>query len=205
MIRPRAMAAMVALAPALVAGCRSRNVFRKLDFSWNRMQVQPRYDPYAPSPFFADGMAMRPAVPGTVAYSTVPVDGAVEDGVLDGAYVAAFPLVVTESLVERGREQFEIVCAACHGVEGDGDSVVAGFMGRRPPSLEERRIRELPDGRIYEVIRDGYGFMPQYGTHFDLRDRWAVVAYVRALQRSRHAIVARLPRDIQGELARNAP
>jgi mono/diheme cytochrome c family protein len=195
----------IVVALSCLPGCRSRNVFRRLDFSWNRMQVQPRYDPYAGSRFFSDGKAMREPVLGTEPYSTTLVDAAIETGMSNGAYVSGFPLPVTSELVERGRAEFEIICAACHGAAGDGDSVVAGFMARKPPSFEERRLRELPNGRIYQVIGEGYGLMPAYGTHLDVRDRWAVVAFVRALERSRHAVARELPPDLAGELARSVP
>jgi hypothetical protein len=183
--------------------CRTHEVLRKPDFSWNRMQSQPRYDDYAPSRFFADGMAMRAPPEGTVPYSASPVNPREREGTeKGGAYVKSFPLPITRPLLHLGRARFQIVCAACHGVRGDGDSVVAKYMPRRPPSLHEERIRVLPDGRIYSVIRDGYGLMPAYGTHFSVEERWAVVAYVRALERSQNAVVARLPASIARELER---
>lgn len=192
----------VALATSATA-CRTHDVFRKLDFSWNRMQSQPRYDDYAPSPFFADGMTMRAPPEGAVPYSESAVNPRERDGKeKDGAYVRAFPLPITRPLLHLGRDRFQIVCAACHGVRGDGDSIVAKYMPRRPPSLHEQRIRVLPDGRIYSVIRDGYGLMPAYGSHFSVEERWAVVAYVRALERSQNAVVARLPASIARELER---
>ena len=182
--------------------CRSENTLHELDFSWNRMQVQPRYEAYRESKFFEDESAMRTPPRGTEPYATTPEDAAVTDGVVAGHELTTIPLSVTMQLLDRGRTQFDIVCAACHGVAGDGNSIPAHYMGRKPPSLAEARVRALPSGRIYEIIRDGYGLMPSYATHFDARDRWAVVAYVRALQRSRHAVLAHLPDELAAELRR---
>lgn len=164
------------------------------------MQVQPRYGAYAANRFFGDGMAMRKPPEGALAYSAAAEDAPCLDGRASGQYVTSFPVPIDRPLLEAGRVQFDVICAACHGVLGDGDSIVATFMERRPPSLHEPRIRELPPGRIYEVIREGYGFMPSYATHLNAKDTWAVVAYVRALQRSQHAVVARLPEFIADEL-----
>lgn len=185
--------------------CRTKNIWHALDFSWNRMQQQPRYQPYRDSAFFTDEIAMRMPPPGTRPYSATAADGRVSDGTVDGQDVDTLPLPVTMTLLERGRMQFDIICAACHGPAGDGNTVAARFMERRPPSLTEIRVRLLPDGRLYKVIRDGYGVMPSYGTHLDVTDRWAVVAYVRALERSRHAVAARLPQAVSADLRRSAP
>jgi mono/diheme cytochrome c family protein len=189
----------------VVPACRSENVVRRLDPSLGRMQVQPRYDPYAESPFFADRSAMRAPPAGTEPYSLAPRNDALTDGSENGKDVTAIPLPLTLSLVERGQADFDVVCAACHGVAGDGDAVVAGFMARKPPPLTETRVRALAPGALYRVIRDGYGLMPAYGTHLDVAARWAVVAYVEALERSRHAVAARLPPDAASALARSTP
>jgi mono/diheme cytochrome c family protein len=185
-------------------GCRTHDVFRELDWSWNRMQTQPRYDIYAASPFFDDGKAMRAPPDGTVPFGPNPEAAPGLDGTLNGAYVTTFPLPITRQLLEVGRSRFQITCSACHGMAGDGKTVVATYMGRPPPSLHELRIRLLPHGRIYEVIRDGYGLMPSYATHLSVDERWAVVAYVRALERSQNAVVARLPPAVAADLEREA-
>jgi mono/diheme cytochrome c family protein len=177
----------------------------ELDFSWSRMQIQPRYDAYRESRFFEDGSAMRTPPRGTRPFRRTAENAAVTDGTVDGHDVETIPVPVTPDLLARGRAQFEIVCAACHGAAGDGNSIPARFMERHPPSFAEERVRVLTDGRIFKIIRDGYGVMPSYATHLDVDDRWAVVAFVRALQRSRHALVARLPDDIADQLRRSAP
>jgi mono/diheme cytochrome c family protein len=196
-----ALAVVLALAVLLLSGCRTKNVLHRLDPDWNRMQVQPRYDVYEPSDWFEDGMAMRKPPSGSVEYSRASQEPDLA-GKVGGAYITSFPIPADRSLLETGRSRFEIICASCHGTIGDGTSVVAAYMGRPPPSLHEARIRDLPHGRIYAVIREGYGFMPSYATHLTPRETWAVIAYVRALQRSQHAVVAELPQPIRSELER---
>ncbi|HVU05925.1 MAG TPA: cytochrome c [Polyangiaceae bacterium] len=183
------------LVPAitLLPGCRTENVLRRLDPSWNRMQVQPRYDPYGESPFFPDRMTMREPPAGTSPHREPEERGA--------APGEGFPVPITRRLLLRGRGEFETRCAPCHGPAGDGRSVVARFMARKPPAFDEARLRVLSPARIEAVIRDGYGFMPAYRAEMTPDDRWAVVAYVRALQRSRHAVVVRLPANLKRELA----
>lgn len=188
-----------------VSGCRTRDVFRRLDFSWNRMQVQPRYDAYEGSRFFDDGSTMRAPPPGTVQYSAGPTSRPELEGKVNGEYVTGFPVPVDGKLVERGRSAFEATCATCHGVRGDGQSPVAMYMPRRPPSLMDPAILALPPGRVYEIVRDGYGLMPPYANHLTRLDRWAVIAYVHALERSQHAVLAELPSTLRAELARRAP
>jgi mono/diheme cytochrome c family protein len=185
--------------------CRAENTVHELDFSWNRMQIQPRYDAYRGSAFFPDESAMRVPPEGTRPYSREPANAGVEEGTLADRDIAVIPVPVDMALLERGRALFETTCAACHGFAGDGESVPARFMARQPPSLTEARVRELADGRLYKIVRDGYGLMPAYASHLAVQERWAVVAYVRALERSRHAVVARLPSDVSSALARSAP
>lgn len=168
-------------------GCQVEDALRKPDPDLNRMLEVPRYDAYERSHFFDDGMTMRTPPEGTVAHSTGPRDPALEDGMMDGAYVRRFPITLTKERLERGKAHFERVCAACHGMVGSGDTVVATHMRRPPPSLHEARIVKLPVGRLYHVIEAGYGYMPSYASHFDVEGRWAIVAYVRALQRSQGA------------------
>jgi hypothetical protein len=201
-VKPAAWRIFGVFAISGATGCRTEDVFRELDPSWNRMQSQPRYDDYGVSRFFADGKTMRDPPEGTIPYSDGPAKAPGLEGMVSGVHVSSFPLPVTRASLELGRSRFEVICAACHGLSGDGDSVVANYMPRRPPSLHELRILMLPNGRIYEVVRDGYGLMPAYRNHLTVEERWAVVAYVRALERSRHAVVARLPGPIAAALVR---
>jgi mono/diheme cytochrome c family protein len=163
------------------------------------MQRQEKYKAYQESDFFADGLAMRHPPPGTVPYRA-SVDPAVQDGRgPDGKPVALLPVKVDAALLARGRQRFDITCATCHGVLGDGESQVAINMSlRRPPSLH--LYRDLPDGYIFQIISEGFGLMPSYAASLPVEDRWAVVAYVRALQLSQHASPDQVPPERRGDL-----
>jgi mono/diheme cytochrome c family protein len=164
------------------------DTFEPPDFGWNRMQEQPRYDPYERSDFFEDRRAMREPPEGTV-----PWHG--------GEPVRSAPPEVTRGLLTRGRSRFDIFCGACHGADGRGETVVAEHMTLRPaPDLHETRVREHDDTRLYEIVRDGYGIMPGYAAQLDHRDRWAVVHYLRVLQISQRAPVAALPAELREAL-----
>jgi mono/diheme cytochrome c family protein len=146
------------------------------------MLEQPRYAPYDESAFWSDGTPMRPKVLGTIARgdllgSVTRATG--PDGPDDAREV---PLPVTRDLLATGRASFDVVCAACHGVLGDGVSVVATKMQERPPpSLHDPGIASLPPGRIFQVITSGYGLMMPMNSLLTVEERWAVVAYVQAL------------------------
>ena len=121
----------------------------------------------------------------------------------DGVPVTKLPLPVTVELVSRGGERFRIFCVACHGVLGDGASQVAENMARRPPpSLHEDRIRALPVGALFRVISEGYGLMPSYAAELSLEDRWAVAAYVQALELSQRVELAALPPELADKVKR---
>jgi mono/diheme cytochrome c family protein len=146
-------------------------------------------------------------VPGTVAreQSFVGQSG-VETGHDNAGYLEAIPLPVTRASLERGHAAFERVCATCHGVLGDGNSVVAEKMLiRKPPSLHEPRIAHLPAGKVFQVASLGYGFMPGYAALLSVEERWAVVGYLDALRLSQAAPIATLPASMQEELRRVAP
>jgi mono/diheme cytochrome c family protein len=108
--------------------------------------------------------------------------------------VSAVPITVDRPLLERGRNRFETFCAACHGIDGSGESLVAHSMElRTPPSLVIEPVRSFPAGRVFQVISVGYGLMPAFSPDLPTHDRWAVVAYLRALQRSQATELASLP------------
>ncbi len=180
----------VAAAAAALAAC------EPLDPMARRQQKVRAYDP---SPFFADGLAMRQPPAGTV-----PVERVLDPAVLtgagpDGAPVARIPVPVTPELLALGRKRFEIVCAACHGILGDGDSMVAKNMSLRPPPSLFQRKGE-PDGYFFQVMSRGFGLMPSYAAELPVSERWAVVAYVRALQLSQHARLDQAPADVRARL-----
>lgn len=152
------------------------------------MELQQRYKPYDPSSFYPDGRSLRPPPPGTIPRSAIVDDPAYTTGMVNGAPVTVIPVEVTDELLRRGRTAFDISCAPCHGLLGDGESVVATKMSlMMPPSLLTPRIRLLSDGMIFWAISEGYGLMPAYAAEIPAEDRWGIVAYVRALQLSQDA------------------
>jgi len=168
------------------------------------MQRQAKYKAYQTSEYYDDGLAMRRPPEGTVPFHGL-VDPAVETGRgADGKPLALSPVPPDAALLARGQERFDINCAACHGLLGDGDSQVALNMSlRRPPSLH--LYRDRPDGYLYQVINEGFGLMPSYARSIPVHDRWAIVAYVRALQLSQAAPVAELPGELRQRIEKEAP
>lgn len=154
------------------------------------MDWQERFDPQEANDFFADGRAMRPPVAGTVARGFLREDTAFHFGRdASGAYVASTPVEVTAELMERGRERYEIFCSVCHGSAGDGQGIImTGNYGYVPaPTYHSEALRAAPDGYYYDVIANGIRSMPGYAQQIPVADRWAITAYIRALQRSQYA------------------
>ncbi|MHB1844196.1 MAG: c-type cytochrome [Deltaproteobacteria bacterium] len=172
----------------------------------DRMKVQPKYLAYAGSDFYPDGRAMRVPPAGTLSREAFVGPPEVAEGGVDGGFVERIPLPVTLELVALGQRRFDITCAACHGLLGDGVSVVAGKMALRPPpSLLSDQVRRLPDGAVFRVIGEGYGLMPPYAASIPVGERWAVVAYVRALELSQSAPLALAPAREQRRLEEATP
>jgi mono/diheme cytochrome c family protein len=146
------------------------------------MSLQHKYRTYSPSDVWSDGASARP----------LP-NGAVAQGDLARRAVASSPPSATEALLGRGRERFNIYCSPCHGLAGDGDGVIVAHGFPKPPSYHIDRLLAAPAGHLYDVISNGYGVMYSYGARVEPQDRWAIVAYIRALQLSRHATVAEAP------------
>ncbi|PYX22193.1 MAG: quinol:cytochrome C oxidoreductase [Acidobacteria bacterium] len=163
----------------LCAGCR-------LD-----MHVQPRYNPLAKSDFFADQRSARPLVEGTVARGELHDDTYFYTGKLGNNPGDYMPFAVTKDDLERGRSGFNIYCSPCHSRLGDGNGYIPtrGFS-RKPPSFHIERLEKAPVGYIFNVMTEGFGIMPDYASQIPPRDRWCIVAYIRALQLSQHATVA---------------
>jgi mono/diheme cytochrome c family protein len=198
---------MLASAVAALVSCDNREAFRTPEPGLERMLRQPRGMPYGESGVFADGRVMREPPPGTVPRLELAVAQRVVETGQDGLeYVRLIPVPVTRSALAQGREAFDRVCATCHGILGDGNSVVAEKMElRRPPSLQESRIAELPAGKVFHVVSVGYGLMPGFAPMLDVFERWAVVGYLEALRTSQAIEVARLPEALRSELEREAP
>jgi mono/diheme cytochrome c family protein len=165
-----------------------------------KMGSQPRYDPLEPSAFFVDGQSARQPVPGTVARGQLPSDGLLLAGTENGRPADRFPFPITRDVLVRGRDRFEVFCAPCHGRTGSGDGMVVrrGFIP--PPSFHTDVLRQAPVGHLFEVATDGLGAMPSYAAQVPARDRWSIVAYIKALQLSQHADVGALPADLQQQL-----
>jgi hypothetical protein len=165
-----------------------------------QMADQPRYDPLEESRFFADGQSARPLVPGTVARGALNPDVHLYEGIADGAPAKAFPFPITRTVLERGRERYDIYCSPCHSRTGDGDGMIVRRGFTRPPSFHDERFRQLPPGALFRTITDGLAAMPSYRVQIEVRDRWAIAAYVRALQLSHSAALADVPPERRAEL-----
>jgi mono/diheme cytochrome c family protein len=163
------------------------------------MQRQPKYRAYRPSATAPDGLSMRDPPEGTVPYQQVLAPSVATGLGPDGRPLDRAPVPATAALLARGRSRFDIYCAACHGILGDGESQVAINMAlRRPPSLHA--YRDVADGHIYRVVTNGFGLMPSYASELSVDDRWAVVHYVRALQLSQRATLDQAPPDARKKL-----
>lgn len=191
----------------LLSACDEQQAFHQPDPGLERMLVQSRGERYGASPAFADGRTMRAPVPDTMSREQSFIGQTqIETGRNETDYVQNSPLLVTRASLEVGRAAFESVCATCHGVLGDGNSVVAEKMElRKPPSLHEARIARLRAGKVFQVASVGYGLMPGYAALLSVEERWAVVGYLDALRLSQAAPVASLPPFIQAELRQVAP
>ena len=157
------------------------------------MHDQPKYIPLRESAFFNDDRSARPLVEGTVARGHLRDDELLYTGKAHGEDAAVFPFAVTADVMGRGQERFNIYCSPCHGRTGQGDGMVVRRGYRRPPSLHQDRLRSAPAGHFFDVITNGFGAMPDYAAQVRAEDRWAIIAYVRALQLSEHATVADVP------------
>jgi hypothetical protein len=163
------------------------------------MAQQPKNRPLSPSDFFTDGRSERPLLENTVARGSIADDALVIPKDSNG-----FPLPVTQELLERGEDRYKIFCTPCHGLQGDGNGMIAMRGMKHPPSYHQDRLRQVPNGYIYDVIANGFGAMYGYSAQIPPRDRWAIIAYLRALQLSRNAKVAELPAELR-EKVMNPP
>ena len=173
------------------------------------MHDQPRYEPLEASVLFADGRSSRPLIEGTVARGQLRADRELYTG-LDaaGQFVSDLPTPVTRELLERGQSRFNAFCSPCHGRRGDGRGMVVQRGFKQPQSFHQARLRDTPVGYYYDVISRGFGEMSSYAAQLSSRDRWAIVAYIRALQVSRNVPLTALTDDERRqleELASTAP
>jgi mono/diheme cytochrome c family protein len=169
------------------------------------MHDQPRYKPLARSEFFGDDRSARPLVADTVARGQLHEDDHLYTGKVGGQPVTTFPMPVTAATLARGRERFDIYCSPCHDKLGTGDGIIVRRGYKHPPTFHDDRARALPVGFYFDVITNGFGAMPDYAAQVPVEDRWAIVAYIRALQLSQHATVDDVPGDERAELDAPAP
>ena len=165
------------------------------------MHDQPKYIPLRPTDFFGDGRSERPLIGGTVARGHLDDDTLLYTGKgPDGQFSDNFPFPVTRDVVMRGQERFNIYCTPCHDRNGDGDGMVVRRGFRHPPSYHIDRLRQVPNGYIFDVITNGFGAMPTYSAQITPADRWAIVSYIRALQLSQMAAVSDVPPEARSQL-----
>ena len=170
------------LALAAAAGCRQD------------MHDQPKYIPLRPSSFFDDGRSARPLPAGTVARGHLDADTAYYTGKTpDDKYVDGFPFPITKEVLERGQQRYNIYCTPCHDYTGNGHGMVVRRGFRPPPSYHIDRLRQVPNGYIFDVITNGIGAMQDYSAQIEPADRWAMIAYERALQLSEDATMEDVP------------
>jgi mono/diheme cytochrome c family protein len=164
------------------------------------MHDQPKYIPLRESSFFPDHRSSRPLVAGTVARGQLHDDALLYTGQMNGTDATVFPFAVDATVMARGQERFDIYCSPCHGRTGAGDGMIVRRGYRKPPTLHDDRLRTAPVGHFFDVITNGFGAMPDYAAQIGARDRWAIIAYVRALQLSEHAALADVPQDRRQDL-----
>lgn len=189
MLKPfKKLMMLTTLAVFAIAGCRQQ------------MADQPHQRPLEASNFFDDGMASRPVEPGTVARAGKEQNGLRFHSKVDGKLVDTFPFEVTMEVLARGQERYEIFCSPCHDRLGTGQGMIVrrGFTPAR--SFHDPRLRDAPAGHFFEVITQGFGQMPSYANQLSEQDRWAVIAYIRALQFSRNVRLDQLPPEDRAKM-----
>ena len=167
------------------------------------MANQPKHKPLTASPFFQDGRASRPPVPGTVARGQLREDEHLYTGKVNGQLATTFPFPVTQAVMARGHDRFQIYCTPCHGALGDGRGMIVSRGLKPPPSFHIDRLREMPPGHFFDVMTNGLGAMQDYSMQITPEDRWAIVAYIRALQLSQNATLNDVPADERARLEKD--
>jgi hypothetical protein len=166
------------------------------------MHDTPRYEPLEASTFFADRRSQRPLVANTIARGFLQDDEHLYTGKVNGRLVDTFPMPVNAEVMLRGQERYNIFCAPCHDRTGTGNGMVVQRGFRAPPSFHEERLRTSPVGYYFDVMTNGFGAMSDYAAQVPVADRWAIAAYIRALQLSQNASIEDVPADRRDSLAR---
>lgn len=185
---PLAFLSALVLLPAL--GCR------------RDMQDQPKYKPLRSSRFFADERSARPVPVGTIARDELNDVDVLHTGLQNGIFATQFPVPITQRILLRGQERYNVFCTPCHGFTGDGNGMIAKRGFKWPANLHTDRLRNAPPGYLFQVISNGYGAMPAYRHQIPPDDRWAILTYLRALQLSRQAALTDVPADKRAEMER---
>jgi len=172
---------------AILVGCQGMPSEKPAIHINPNMDWQEKFEAQEPNPFFEDNRSDRLPVTGTVSRGGLKIDRAVFEGLSEnGNYVARIPLELSRDFVLRGKERYDIFCSMCHGGTGVGNGIVIGYGYVPPPSFYSENIVNMPDGELYSAIYNGVRTMPSYRHQIPVEDRWAIVAYIRALQRSRN-------------------
>jgi mono/diheme cytochrome c family protein len=206
--------ALTLLAAVVLVGCRGTKSENTPIHPNLNMDFQEKFEPQEENPYFADNRAMRVPVAGTIARGFLREDvGFFTGRTEDGLYLETMPVAITPELLARGQERYNIFCSVCHGKSGDGQGIIMVGNGGRgygyTPAPTYHDDKYLPggdkdeDGYLYDVVANGYNSMPGYAQQIAVADRWAIVAYIRALQRSQLADGADLPGDILQSLEAN--
>lgn len=193
-------AGLLAAAAVVMAGCGGGATRQTPVYVFPDMRFQGRYEPQAERPFFGDERASRRPVEGTVARGMLRPDEGFSTGLVSNQYVGRNPRTIDSDLLETGQRRFNTYCSPCHDRTGQGRGIVAQRAMWIPTNLTEDRIKQFNDGEIYHVITNGRRSMPSYRHQITEDDRWAIVAYVRALQRSTMGTVEDVPADKRASL-----
>ena len=168
------------------------------------MHDAPRYEPLEASGFFANGGSARTLVANTVPRGFLREDELLNTGKVAGQLANVFPMPVTAEVMTRGQERFNVFCSPCHGRTGAGNGMIVQRGFRQPPSYHEQRLRDAAAGYFFDVMTNGFGAMQDYSSQVPVTDRWAIAAYIRALQLSQGATVTDVPADRRSDLDRPA-
>ena len=169
------------------------------------MHDAPSYRPLKATEFFADGQSARLPVVNTVSRGQLREDDHLNTGKVNGQLVHEFPMPVTAAVMARGRERYTVFCSPCHAATGNGLGMIVQRGFRQPPSYHEERLRNAPVGYFFDVMTNGFGAMQDYASQVPVADRWAIAAYIRALQLSQQATIDDVPADRRSELDNPAP
>jgi mono/diheme cytochrome c family protein len=188
----RSQLVVVFCALAAVSGCRQD------------MHDQPKYRPLRASAFFENTSSARPLVDGTIARGTLQADASFFTGKNGALFVSELPFPVTQAVLDRGQERFNIYCTPCHDATGSGNGLVVQRGYPKPQTYHSDRLRKIEAGYFFDVMTNGFGRMPDYRAQLTPRDRWNIVAYIRALQLSQHAAPSDVPGGDPTKLAKPA-